>query len=61
VTPALLGGVQGRTMSVLIVQYLVDTFRWPAGAALATIMAAVALASVALYLRLTARAMRRLP
>ncbi|MCL4186241.1 MAG: ABC transporter permease [Rhodobacteraceae bacterium] len=61
VTPALLGGVRGRTMSVLIVQYLVDTFRWPAGAALATIMAAVALIAVTLFLLLTARAMRRLP
>ena len=61
VTPALLGGVGGRTMSVLVVQYLIDNFRWPAGAALALILAVVALLSVMGYLRLTARAMRRLP
>lgn len=61
VTPAMLGGTGGRTMSVLVVQYLVDNFRWPAGAALAIIMAAVAAAIVALYLKMTARAMRRLP
>jgi putative spermidine/putrescine transport system permease protein len=61
VTPAMLGGTGGRTMSVLVVQYLVDNFRWPAGAALAIIMAAVAVIFVSLYLRLTARAMRRLP
>lgn len=61
VTPALLGGVQGRTMSVLVVQYLIDNFRWPAGAALALLLALVALLAVVGYLRLTARAMRRLP
>lgn len=61
VTPAMLGGTSGRTMSVLVVQYLVDNFRWPAGAALAIIMAAVAVIFVGLYLKLTARAMRRLP
>ncbi len=61
VTPAMLGGTGGRTMSVLVVQYLIDNFRWPAGAALAIIMASVAVLFVSLYLRLTARAMRRLP
>jgi putative spermidine/putrescine transport system permease protein len=61
VTPAMLGGTGGRTMSVLVVQYLIDNFRWPAGAALAIIMASVAVIFVSLYLRLTARAMRRLP
>ncbi|MHA6642702.1 ABC transporter permease [Mesorhizobium sp. A623] len=61
VTPAMLGGSGGRTMSVLVVQYLVDNFRWPAGAALAIILASVAVIIVGLYLRLTARAMRRLP
>lgn len=61
VTPALLGGVQGRTMSVLVVQYLIDHFRWPAGAALALILAMVALVAVVAYLALTARLMRRLP
>ncbi len=61
VTPAMLGGSQGRTMAVLVVQYLVDNFRWPAGAALAIFMAAITVSIIALYLRLTARAMRRLP
>ncbi|MBE2276391.1 MAG: ABC transporter permease [Rhodobacteraceae bacterium] len=61
VTPAMLGGSQGRTMAVLVVQYLVDSFRWPAGAALAIFMAAITLSVIAVYLRLTARAMRRLP
>lgn len=61
VTPAMLGGTQGRTMAVLVVQYLVDNFRWPAGAALAIFMAVITLSIVVVYLRLTARAMRRLP
>lgn len=61
VTPAMLGGTKGRTMSVLVVQYLVDSFRWPAGAALAIFMSAITLAIIVVYLRLTARAMRRLP
>ena len=60
VTPAMLGGTSGRTMSVLVVQYLVENFRWPAGAALALILAAVAIVAVTLYLRLMARVMRRL-
>lgn len=61
VTPAMLGGTQGRTMAVLVVQYLVDNFRWPAGAALAIFMAVITLSIIVLYMRLTARAMRRLP
>lgn len=61
VTPAMLGGTQGRTMAVLVVQYLVDNFRWPAGAALAIFMATITLSIIVLYLRLTSRAMRRLP
>ncbi|WP_436644324.1 ABC transporter permease [Microbaculum sp. FT89] len=61
VTPAMLGGTGGRTMSVLVVQYLVDNFRWPAGAALALIMAATMLLAVVLFYRMTARMMRRLP
>lgn len=61
VTPAMLGGTRGRTMSVLVVQYLVDNFRWPAGAALALIMAATMCIAVVLFYRLTARMMRRLP
>lgn len=61
VTPAMLGGSQGRTMAVLVVQYLVDNFRWPAGAALAIFMAAITVSIIFVYLKLTARAMRRLP
>jgi len=61
VTPAMLGGSKGRTMAVLVVQYLVDNFRWPAGAALAIFMAAITVSIIVIYLRLTARAMRRLP
>jgi putative spermidine/putrescine transport system permease protein len=61
VTPAMLGGAGGRTMSVLVVQYLVDDFRWPAGAALALVLAAVAMLVVATYIRLLSKVMRRLP
>lgn len=61
VTPAMLGGARAKTMSVLIVQYLVDNFRWPAGAALALILAVTAIVSVALYFMLTRKLTRRLP
>jgi putative spermidine/putrescine transport system permease protein len=60
VTPAMLGGAGGRTMSVLVVQYLIDNFRWPAGAALALILATVAIMAVMIYVSLMARVMRRL-
>ena len=61
VTPAMLGGARAKTMSVLVVQYLVDNFRWPAGAALALILAVTAIVSVWLYFMLTHRLARRLP
>jgi putative spermidine/putrescine transport system permease protein len=61
VTPAMLGGAGGRTMSVLIVQYLIESFRWPAGAALALILAAIGIIAVALYVNFLARVARRLP
>ena len=61
VTPAMLGGARAKTMSVLVVQYLIDNFRWPAGAALALILAVSAIVSVWLYLTLTQRMARRLP
>ena len=61
VTPAMLGGAKAKMMSVLVVQYLIDNFRWPAGAALALILAAAAIASVAIYFRFTNRLTTRLP
>ncbi len=61
VTPAMLGGARAKTMSVLVVQYLIDNFRWPAGAALAIVLAGAAIISVSLYFVLTRRLMRRLP
>lgn len=61
VTPAMLGGGAGRTMSVLVVQYLVENFRWPAGAALAIVLAVAAIVTVALFFALTQRVTRRLP
>lgn len=61
VTPAMLGGARAKTMSVLVVQYLVDNFRWPAGAALALILAITAIITVWLYFMLTRNMTRRLP
>lgn len=61
VTPAMLGGARAKTMSVLVVQYLIDNFRWPAGAALALILAVTAIVSVWLYFMLTRNMTRRLP
>lgn len=61
VTPVMLGGARAKTMSVLVVQYLIDNFRWPAGAALALILAVTAIVSVWLYFMLTRKLMRRLP
>jgi putative spermidine/putrescine transport system permease protein len=61
VTPAMLGGAGGRTMTVLIVQYLIENFRWPAGAALALVLALVGIIIVSLYVRLLSPVVRRLP
>ncbi|MBM3597596.1 MAG: ABC transporter permease [Alphaproteobacteria bacterium] len=60
VTPAMLGGPQVRTMSVLIVQQLIDNFQWPFGAALALILATATSVSVLLYIRFTAPLLRGL-
>lgn len=60
VTPIMLGGAQVRTMPVLIVQQLIDNFRWPFGAALALILAASVATIVYVYARLTSRLMRGL-
>ena len=43
----MLGGAQVKTMSVLVVQNLIDDFQWPAGAALALVLAACGMAAVA--------------
>lgn len=55
VTPVMLGGAQVKTMSVLVVQSLIDNFQWPTGAALALILAATGAIGVWLYSRLTQR------
>jgi len=55
VTPVMLGGAQVKTMSVLVVQNLIDNFQWPAGAAQALVLTACGMAVVALYARLTRR------
>jgi putative spermidine/putrescine transport system permease protein len=58
VTPVMLGGSRVRTMPVLIVQQLIDNFKWPFGAALALILAASVTVVVVIYIRLTAPLMR---
>jgi putative spermidine/putrescine transport system permease protein len=60
VTPVMLGGAQVKTMSVLVVQNLIDNFQWPAGAAQALVLTACGMAAVALYARLTGRFMKGL-
>lgn len=58
VTPVMLGGAQVRTMSVLVVQRLIDGFQWPLGAALALVLSVTGAAAVGLYLKLSGRYMR---
>lgn len=60
VTPVMLGGAQVKTMSVLVVQNLIDNFQWPAGAAQALVLTACGMLAVALYIRLTGRFMKGL-
>ncbi|NDZ14204.1 ABC transporter permease [Variovorax sp. WS11] len=60
VTPVMLGGAQVKTMSVLVVQNLIDNFQWPAGAAQALLLTACGVAAVALYAKLTGRFMKGL-
>jgi putative spermidine/putrescine transport system permease protein len=60
VTPVMLGGAQVRTMPVLIVQQLIDNFKWPFGAALALVRAISVAGIVTLFVRLTAPLMRGL-
>jgi len=58
VTPVMLGGAQVKTMSVLVVQSLIDNFQWPTGAALALILSMTGALAVWLYARFTGRLMR---
>jgi putative spermidine/putrescine transport system permease protein len=60
VTPVMLGGAQVKTMSVLVVQNLIDNFQWPAGAAQALVLTACGMLAVTLYARLTGRFMKGL-
>lgn len=60
VTPMMLGGSAVRTMPVLIVQQLIDNFKWPFGAALALVMAFSVTAVIVIYIKLTAPLMRGL-
>ena len=60
VTPLMIGGAQVKTMSVLVVQSLIDNFRWPLGASQALLLALCGGLVVALYARLTGRAMKGL-
>ncbi|MDN4588892.1 ABC transporter permease [Xenophilus aerolatus] len=60
VTPVMLGGAQVKTVSVLVVQSLIDNFQWPAGAAQALVLTACGMLAVAAYARLTRRFSRGL-
>jgi putative spermidine/putrescine transport system permease protein len=51
VTPVMLGGAQVKTMAVLVVQALIDNFRWPLGAALALVLAGTGALAVWLFVR----------
>ncbi len=58
VTPVMLGGAQVKTLSILVVQNLIDNFQWPTGAALALLLAVSGALAVGLYTRLTGRWMK---
>lgn len=53
VTPVMLGGAQVKTMSVLVVQNLIDNFQWPMGAAQALVLAFAGMAAVFIYARVS--------
>jgi putative spermidine/putrescine transport system permease protein len=53
VTPVMLGGAQVKTMSVLVVQNLIDNFQWPVGAAQALVLAFCGAAVVFIYARIS--------
>jgi putative spermidine/putrescine transport system permease protein len=60
VTPLMIGGAQVQTMSMLVVQNLIDNFRWPLGASQALLLAACGALVVGVYARLTGRLMKGL-
>lgn len=60
VTPVMIGGAQLKTMSVLVVQNLIDNFQWPTGAAQALLLTGCGMAVVALYAWITGRFMKGL-
>ena len=53
VTPMLIGGMRVKTMTVLVVDTLIDAFRWPFGSALALILAVSGGLVVVLFAALT--------
>jgi len=60
VIPILLGALKVMLMSTLVVQQLIDAFLWPFGAALAFILSATGAVTIFVYVRVTARLMRRI-
>lgn len=58
VTPVMVGGAQVKTMSVLVVQNLIDNFQWPVGAAQALLLALSGAAVVGVYARISGRFMK---
>ncbi|WP_118133018.1 ABC transporter permease [Oceanicella sp. SM1341] len=53
VTPALVGGMRVKTMTVMVVDALIDQFQWPFGSALALSLAVSAGVIVLVFARLT--------
>lgn len=53
VTPALMGGMRIQTMTVMVVDTLIDQYRWPFGSALAFALSATAGVIVLVFGRLT--------
>ncbi|HEV8353979.1 MAG TPA: ABC transporter permease [bacterium] len=58
VIPILLGASNVLVMPMLIVQTLLDAFNWPLGSALSMVFFGLTAATVAIFLRVMARAMR---
>jgi putative spermidine/putrescine transport system permease protein len=53
VTPSLIGGLRVKTISVTVVDALIDTFQWPFGSALALILSVTGAILVVLFGRAT--------